>query len=128
VLVASRLATLYREKFGKDVVLDLWGFRKHGHNEVDEPRVTNVSLYQQVDRRQPVAHVFAATMTGTLRQQCQQLQERIEDEYRAPFIHDTHCEKQPLGNSSITRDESKWVDFWLTLARLTVTPVLDCKS
>ncbi len=40
VLFAARLATAYRHTFHRDAVLDVFGFRKHGHNEVDEPAFT----------------------------------------------------------------------------------------
>lgn len=35
-----QFANEYRQKFGKDIMLDMIGFRKHGHNEVDEPAFT----------------------------------------------------------------------------------------
>lgn len=101
---AARLATLYRQRFGKDVLLDLWGFRKHGHNEVDEPRITNVSLYQEVDLHKPAAEVFGGTLTGTLRQDCQQLQKQIEEEYRAP------SDPQPEPQNLESRNEGEWLN------------------
>lgn len=36
----------------------MWGYRRHGHNEVDEPRMTNVNLYQNVDLHAPVVDLF----------------------------------------------------------------------
>lgn len=41
VTLACRIAAEYRAKFKKDVVVDIIGYRKHGHNEVDEPAFTN---------------------------------------------------------------------------------------
>ena len=37
---AFRIAALYRQRFGKDVVIDLVGYRKMGHNELDQPSFT----------------------------------------------------------------------------------------
>ena len=47
-VVAVRLAVAYRAKFKKDVVVDLVGYRRHGHNETDEPAITQPLLYTQV--------------------------------------------------------------------------------
>lgn len=45
---AVRLAAAYRDKFAKDVVIDLVGYRRWGHNETDEPAFTQPKLYELV--------------------------------------------------------------------------------
>ncbi|HEY9448941.1 MAG TPA: 2-oxoglutarate dehydrogenase E1 component [Gemmatimonadaceae bacterium] len=47
-IVAVRLALAYREKFGKDFLIDLVGYRRHGHNETDEPVYTQPLLYAAI--------------------------------------------------------------------------------
>jgi 2-oxoglutarate dehydrogenase E1 component len=44
----SRLALEYRYQFGSDVVVDLIGYRRHGHSEVDDPTVTQPLLYRKI--------------------------------------------------------------------------------
>jgi len=46
---ALRIAYAYRRRFGKDVLLDVIGYRRHGHNEGDEPRFTQVAMYRRID-------------------------------------------------------------------------------
>jgi len=46
---AARCAVEYRRRFKNDAVINLVGFRRHGHNEVDEPRFTNPALYKSID-------------------------------------------------------------------------------
>jgi 2-oxoglutarate dehydrogenase E1 component len=45
---AVRVACAYRKQFGKDVVVDLVGYRRHGHNEGDEPTYTQPTLYARI--------------------------------------------------------------------------------
>ncbi len=50
VVHAIRFAAEYRAKFGKDVYIDLLGYRKYGHNEGDEPRFTQPNLYKLISK------------------------------------------------------------------------------
>ena len=44
-----RLGVEYRAKFGKDFLIDLVGYRRHGHNETDEPAFTQPAMYAQIE-------------------------------------------------------------------------------
>ncbi|SMX27117.1 2-oxoglutarate dehydrogenase E1 component [Pelagimonas phthalicica] len=48
VVHAAKVATEYRQKFGKDVVIDMFCYRRFGHNEGDEPMFTNPIMYKQI--------------------------------------------------------------------------------
>ncbi len=50
VVHAIRFASDYRATFGKDVYIDLLGYRKYGHNEGDEPRFTQPNLYKSISK------------------------------------------------------------------------------
>ncbi|GBE61294.1 oxoglutarate dehydrogenase (succinyl-transferring) E1 component [Babesia ovata] len=54
VVMASRLAYEYRQRFGKDVFVNLVGFRKFGHNELDMPKFTNAEMYARVEKKEDV--------------------------------------------------------------------------
>lgn len=50
VVMAMEFAMSYRQRYNEDIFIDLVGYRKHGHNEGDEPRFTQPILYKAVDK------------------------------------------------------------------------------
>jgi len=57
-----RLAYDYRERFGKDAVVDLVCYRRHGHNEGDEPYFTQPGMYDRIKSRPPVHELYGAEL------------------------------------------------------------------
>ena len=53
-----QMALDYRQKFGKDVVIDLICFRKHGHNEGDEPGFTQPGMYKDIETHETVRDIY----------------------------------------------------------------------
>ena len=58
VAYVTRLSLEFRHKFHRDVVIDLYGYRRHGHNEGDEPAFTQPALYREIGRRAPVHELY----------------------------------------------------------------------
>src|SRR5205823_5121443 len=58
-LAAARLAMMYRDKFHGDVVLDVVGYRRHGHNEGDEPAYTQPVMYERIKQTPTVRQRYA---------------------------------------------------------------------
>ncbi len=63
VIAVATFAFEYRQKFGKDIVIDLLGYRRYGHNEMDEPLVTNPMMYHQVHQHPTVRELYGQTLT-----------------------------------------------------------------
>src|ERR1700723_2977759 len=59
VIRIARIATEYRYKFGNDVVIDLIGYRRHGHSEVDDPTVTQPLMYKAIKEHPPLYQIYA---------------------------------------------------------------------
>jgi 2-oxoglutarate decarboxylase len=56
---AVRLAFAFRQEFGHDVLIDLIGYRRFGHNEADEPAYTQPEMYQTINKHTSVRELFA---------------------------------------------------------------------
>jgi 2-oxoglutarate dehydrogenase E1 component len=62
VVRVGRNAVDYRYTFGTDVVIDMIGYRRHGHSEVDDPTVTQPLLYKAIKEHPPLWEVYAEDM------------------------------------------------------------------
>ena len=58
VLNASRIACKYRNKFKKDIVIDLFCYRRRGHNEADDPSATQPVMYKKISKHPSVANQY----------------------------------------------------------------------
>ena len=63
-IAAVRLSMAFRERFGRDVVIDLIGYRRFGHNEQDEPAYTQPQMYEAIKKHPPVRKLYADKLTG----------------------------------------------------------------
>ena len=94
------LAMDFRKEFQRDVVIDLYAFRRWGHNEGDEPRFTQPRMYAEIDRRASVREQYLARLlklgkisSGEAEEIQQKRTEKLESEFAAsknePFVPDT---------------------------------------
>ena len=63
-IAAVRLAMMYRAQFAGDIVINLVGYRRHGHNEADEPRYTQPSMYALIDEHPTVRMRFGERLVA----------------------------------------------------------------
>jgi 2-oxoglutarate dehydrogenase E1 component len=59
VAMVAELALAYRQKFQEDVVIDINCYRKHGHNEADDPAFTQPILYKRIKQMSPISSILA---------------------------------------------------------------------
>jgi 2-oxoglutarate dehydrogenase E1 component len=62
VIQVTRLAIEFRQRFKQDVVIDMYCYRKYGHNEGDEPRYTQPVMYALIDKKPTVRNVYVARL------------------------------------------------------------------
>ncbi len=63
-LSAVRLSMAYRDKFHQDVLIDLVGYRRHGHNEGDEPAYTQPTMYERIRALPTTRELYARVLVG----------------------------------------------------------------
>ncbi|MCH7629797.1 MAG: 2-oxoglutarate dehydrogenase E1 component [Proteobacteria bacterium] len=64
VTFACKLAIDYRQKFGRDIVVDMWCYRRFGHNEGDEPGFTQPLMYAKIRQHPAVSSIYAERLTA----------------------------------------------------------------
>jgi 2-oxoglutarate dehydrogenase E1 component len=64
VTFAARVATEYRQEFGKDVVLDMFCYRRFGHNEGDDPTMTQPLMYKMIKDHPSTREIYAKRLIG----------------------------------------------------------------
>jgi 2-oxoglutarate dehydrogenase E1 component len=63
-VAAVRLAMAYRERWGRDIVIDLIGYRRYGHNETDEPAYTQPLMAAKIKSHKPAAELYSERLVG----------------------------------------------------------------
>ena len=108
VVHAAELALGFRQAFGRDAVIDLVCFRRHGHSEVDEPSFTQPELYRRIEQHPSVHQLYTRRLVeqGLLEPEAEQrsgaeLEQRLEAAYQqaregAPDRRPDCCEQEWL--------------------------------
>jgi len=90
VVRVARLAFEYRQAFNKDVVIDLVCYRRRGHNEGDDPSMTNPRMYQIIDTKRSVRKLYTEELIGrgdltvdAAQEQLRDYQSQLEQVFKA---------------------------------------------
>ena len=101
VAYATKIAIEYRNKFHKDVWIDIVGYRKHGHNELDEPAFTQPCMYANIRSRTTIPTLYSAQLlkTGVLASQVQvdELRTKLDAELEKSFQKHAAAEASTTG-------------------------------
>ncbi|WP_335870795.1 2-oxoglutarate dehydrogenase E1 component [Bacillus sp. 2205SS5-2] len=87
-LAAALMAYEYREKFNKDFVIDLIGYRRYGHNEMDEPMVTNPLMYSIISSHPTVKSLYADKLKNEniiSGEEFEKMEKEIQEKLQASF-------------------------------------------
>ena len=111
VVFAAKVATEYRQQFGKDVVIDMFCYRRFGHNEGDDPTMTQPLMYQKIKDHPPTRELYAQRLIAegvVTREEVDSWVKDFEDFLEAEFA----------GGKTYKADKADWLDGkWAGLAR-----------
>ncbi|QFU07842.1 2-oxoglutarate dehydrogenase E1 component [Rhodobacteraceae bacterium THAF1] len=90
VVHAAKVATEYRQKFRRDVVIDMICYRRFGHNEGDEPMFTNPAMYKTIKKQQTTLTLYSQRLAkdglipeGEIEDMKSQFQDHLSKEFEA---------------------------------------------
>ncbi|KAJ3399143.1 hypothetical protein HDU80_008229 [Chytriomyces hyalinus] len=116
VAIATKIAFEYRNKFRKDVIIDLIAYRRMGHNELDEPAFTQPVMYKHIRGRRSVPKLFEQKLIeeGVV---SQQEIDSIRDQYSAHL--DQQLESSYTYKPEADTLKGKWSDMVISKADVT---------
>jgi len=127
VVYTCNLATAWRQKFKKDVVVDLICYRRHGHNEVDQPAFTQPLMYKQIAQHPPAIDIYADKLIAegvVTKEEFAAMQARVNGILENAYQNSSNYKFQPYGWTT-----SEWMaaSKLPTLEQLskTITPIRD---
>ncbi|MEN3747147.1 2-oxoglutarate dehydrogenase E1 component [Sphingomonas sp. HF-S3] len=90
VTFACKMAIEFRQTFGRDIVIDMWCYRRFGHNEGDEPSFTQPLMYARIKQHPPVSEVYGKRLAeegvidgGFVDAKVKEFTELLEGEFEA---------------------------------------------
>jgi 2-oxoglutarate dehydrogenase E1 component len=111
VTFCCKLATEFRQRFNRDIVIDMWCYRRFGHNEGDEPSFTQPLMYAAIKKHPPISEIYAQRLIkeGVVDQ-------AWIDKTMADYV--AHLEEEFAAATSYLPNKADWFEGrWAGLAR-----------
>ncbi len=83
VVKCAEIATRYRQEFNSDIFIDMVCYRKHGHNEGDDPKYTQPQLYALIDKHRNPREIYTSYLMENGEEDAQQLAKEMEQKFWA---------------------------------------------
>ncbi|MEO1203281.1 MAG: 2-oxoglutarate dehydrogenase E1 component, partial [Pseudomonadota bacterium] len=123
-IFVTRLALAYRQKFKKDVVIDLVCYRRHGHNEADEPSATQPIMYGTIKKHRTTREIYAEKLIARHVVEAADVN-RLQDDYRDRLDRGEPVPQSTLGliGNEFTVDWTPFSDeHWDEAVDTTISP------
>jgi 2-oxoglutarate dehydrogenase E1 component len=113
VVRIAALAVEYRHTFGSDVVVDLIGYRRHGHSEVDDPTITSPRRYALLKNHPPLYQIYAAKLGVDASAEIAATQQHFLDSQKLatqaqqkPHLHELPTYWEPYCGGALAADDN----------------------
>lgn len=110
VVHAIRFAADFRARFGKDVYIDLLGYRKYGHNEGDEPRFTQPNLYKSISKHPNPREIYKQKLIKE-NIVSDEVLKTMEQDFKKLLDENFDASKEITRNAMTPFMADDWVDF-----------------
>ncbi len=111
VTFCCKLATEFRQNFGRDIVIDMWCYRRFGHNEGDEPSFTQPLMYAAIKKHPPISAIYGQRLIA----------EKVVDQAwidRETKAYVAHLEEEFTAATSYLPNKADWFEGrWAGLGR-----------
>lgn len=107
IIKVGRISSQYRAKFKSDFVIDLVGYRRYGHNEVDDPTLTSPVLYKQVKERPILCELYADEI-GLSKDQLKQIESQSLELFEESLRRGREIKSKP----NLDKLGSPWDSFY----------------
>ena len=77
VVRVAQIALEYRYTFHRDVIVDILGYRRHGHSEIDDPTITQPLVYRRIKDHPPLWQIYAERLGKDMRARAKEIQEEL---------------------------------------------------
>ncbi|AIL13332.1 2-oxoglutarate dehydrogenase [Candidatus Paracaedimonas acanthamoebae] len=103
VIFVATLAAQYREKFKRDIVIDMFCYRRHGHNEIDEPSFTQPLMYKAIAKRPSVHLSYADKLVN---------EGIIDENYKNLILQEVEAQWQQefLAAQNFEGEKNEWLE------------------
>ncbi|HEY1143858.1 MAG TPA: 2-oxoglutarate dehydrogenase E1 component, partial [Sphingomicrobium sp.] len=111
VTFCCKLATEFRQTFGRDIVIDMWCYRRFGHNEGDEPSFTQPIMYSQIKQHRPISEIYGERLVAEGVIEANWAEEHIK-------AYTAHLEEEFQAGTSYLPNKADWFEGrWQGLGR-----------
>ncbi len=120
VVKVAEIATRYRQEFNSDIFIDMVCFRRHGHNEGDEPKFTQPKLYQLIDKHMNAREVYTQYLMENGEPDAKILAKEMEQK----FLADLQERLDEVKQHPLPYTFQKPEEWWQKLRRATAADFL----